>query len=393
MSRKLNPALVFFVLFVVLSGWNSFLLAQSRNNQPASRRSRPQGQTLRIEKPSPELMRALENWYRGTSQIKTLEGYHSKYTYNEVFAVEKRGIGRFYYETPDKGRIQIVPAKIPPGAKAARRARKPPFRRFALQADRAVEWACDGHMIYRIDPINKKGEYFKIPPKGQGRNIMEGPLPFLLGMPPQKALQRYKLKLLKDTKTEVWLDVIPRWKQDMAQYKQATIILQKDNYYLPSAVKLIDPTENLETVYTFYKTSVNKKPFLFPRQTIPEYIETLKGKFVFETPGGASSGSRNQSGRAKVPLRPNPMKTASLPGVIMPDLLGLKHADAVKKLKALGFQVKLHKGSVAKRAELLYRVQNQIPKPNSQIKRGSLVHLQLFVKAADLQKRTAAKPN
>ena len=53
--------------------------------------------------------RLLKTWHAGTNRIKKLEGKLSKYTYCEAFVVETRGVGRFFYERPDKGRIDITP--------------------------------------------------------------------------------------------------------------------------------------------------------------------------------------------------------------------------------------------------------------------------------------------
>ena len=97
----------------------------------------------------------------------------------------------------------------------------------------------------------------------RGQNIINGPLPFLFGMPPEKAKLRYQFTLLKENKQKVMLAVKPRWQQDAANWREAKVILDKNNRYLPEAVQLIDPTGNLETVYTFGRLIVDKTQIIF----------------------------------------------------------------------------------------------------------------------------------
>ncbi|MCH8820593.1 MAG: uroporphyrinogen-III C-methyltransferase, partial [Acidobacteria bacterium] len=107
------------------------------------------------------------------------------------------------------------------------------------------------------------GHGHPIPDRAQGRNIMDGPLPFLLGIPPDKALARYRLSVISETKTEVRLQIYPRWKSDSANYKSAKVVLSKTQNYLPSAVRMTDPSgKNKITVYVFDKMIVNNKGVL-----------------------------------------------------------------------------------------------------------------------------------
>lgn len=390
MSRMLTLSLAAMSLCALAHMTPNSATAQVRRPAQPTTRPAAKGQPTKPQAVDPDLMRVLEDWYRGTRQIKTLEGSHSKYTYNEVFAVETRALGKFYYATPDKGRIDIYPAKIVASEKSARYTKGSTRSRFALQQDKAELWICNGKMIARINPLTKKGDRFDIPPKAQGRNIMEGPLPFLLGMPPDVALRRYRLKVLKETEDEVWLQVHPRWAQDLKQYGVAKVVLKKKNFYLPSAVLMVDVTENLETVYTFYKMTPNKKAGL---------LDPIWGtKDPFEIPAGVklSPVGGNKAGRVRIAGPPNrPLKRGV--NVIrkpIPNLIGLSHADAALVIKKAGFKPKIHKGSVAKTAAQLYRVEDQSPKARVDLEVGQTVHLKLFVKAVDLkpQQRTAAKP-
>lgn len=365
----------------------------------------PQGQPMpggrvRIPARQPQVSQQLKNvlveWYQQTSQIKTLAGYHSKFTYDMTFNIEKRGAGRFYYEAPDKGRIDIGPGHIDPGEKSRRidpKTKKP----FALQAEQIVQWVSTGKNIYHIEPDKKKATRYPIPPKAQGRNIMDGPLPFLLGMPPNKAVQRYRLQIIKDkagrpmnNRNEVWLQVWPKWKSDAANYRQAKVILDKTNHFLPKAVQLTDPTGNMETVYTFYKTAVNTKSLLQKMFGRSPFDINLRGFRIANT-GTPIAANQKQPAPNKRPARKTRI-AAELKTV--PNLSGYPFKDARKHLEQLGFKVKFRRGSIAKKKELVYRVESQSPGPYRKARPGDEIVLTLFVTENDLRprKRTAAKP-
>ena len=78
-------------------------------------RSRLQSPELRVQKLDPKLKSALLKWELATSRIKTLKGEIYRYHREFVFNTEKRARGMFYYESPDKGRLDIYAAQIPKG--------------------------------------------------------------------------------------------------------------------------------------------------------------------------------------------------------------------------------------------------------------------------------------
>lgn len=452
MSRMLTVSLA-----ILLNGlMNQAIVTAAPAAQPG--RANVQQQ----KKANAQLMIVLNNWFNGTNQIKKLEGSHLKYVYNTVFKTERRSEGLFYHETPDQGRISMNPVKLP-------RNPKPKYRGFTVQADpEETVWACDGKSIYRVDERKKTVQQFSIPPKARGNNIINGPLPFLLGLPPARALQRYQLKIDKlvteiingkKIVTGVVLIIIPKLKADSVNYKQAKIFLDTQNFYLPKAVQLIDPTGNQETVYSFKDITVTKKngkvirppgilKILFPgkgQKNIPQYIAGLRKKkppykFViigapklalvpnlssmnFKTavqqlkklgfrvkmyPGKVPKNLKlvnhieDQNPPAGKRMRPGslvnllvyvkaPKLVAAPKLVVVPNLAKVGYSKAKKQLEALGFKVQQHKGSVTKDPYLAYHVQQQSPAAKTQVRKGSTVHLKLYIKPSD-QIRAVAKP-
>lgn len=426
--------------------------AQSNGSAGRARVTSPRKQPATAENVSPELMKILRDWFAATRKIERLEGEHRKFTYDYTFNIEKRGIGRFYYETPDKGRIDISPAKIAKGEVSKRHSRGRPF---TLQAEREEKWLSTGKEIYQVDPVNKKAVVYPIPDKAQGRNIMDGPLPFLLGMPPQKAIARFRLSIatfkrdgkehIRNNERDVCLKVYPRWKSDAANYREANVILQKKNNYLPSAVQLVDPSGNRKTVYTFGSMTVNKNQFLSnifgknwlkidlrgykveymgivkraPKRRIPkDLLPNVAGQPVnnaeqrltklglkVEFINGRLAKSIKEVGRVesqypfpftrfkpgqKVVLArfvdPRKHKVAQFQTV--PNLRHKYFKDAQKELKKLGFTVELRKGTVAAKQELTYCVQYQYPLFKGKTLKGTKFILTLYLP----KPRTAARP-
>lgn len=238
------------------------------NIQPAGGQSRPgqTGKTVQptvhaqasdppiVEQLSPELEQILQEWEEKSSRIKSLHGTHKRTVYNTVFEVEKIASGKFFLQTPDKGRIDLKGLEVAKGAKSARIGKSgSPYR---LEEDHAEKWICTGDEIVMVNDDEKTYEVMPLPDSVKGTNIINSPLPFLFGMKADDAKRRFQITLKSNSKAQAVLIVTPRMESDKQNYKQAFIMLEKENY-LPTAVKLFDPSGSLETVYVFETVKIN----------------------------------------------------------------------------------------------------------------------------------------
>jgi TIGR03009 family protein len=203
---------------------------------------------------SPELETILKDWERESSKIKSLHGRHWRFVYNKVFEVEKRSEGIFYLETPDKGRIDLAASKIAKDEKS--KVTGPSGRQYRLEPDRPEKWICTGDEIVVVNEEEKSFEVVPLPDEMKGKNIVNSPLPFLFGMKAEDTKRRFDLTLKSDSEKSAVIVAKPRFDSDRQNYKEAWIVLDKSRY-LPSAVKLFDPSGNLETVYSFEIVYVN----------------------------------------------------------------------------------------------------------------------------------------
>jgi hypothetical protein len=78
--------------------------------------------------------------------------------------------------------------------------------------------------------------------------------PFLLGMPVEPLRKQFKIELVHQTDTEVWLRFIPKRLADAGLFERATLILSRDRY-VPKAIQMIDPT-GLETVHVLQNVQI-----------------------------------------------------------------------------------------------------------------------------------------
>lgn len=208
---------------------------------------------------SPELETLLKQWEQKSSQIKILEGKHKRTTYNLVFETEQLASGVFYLETPDKGRIDLVGTKPKNNEKSSRLGKSGhPFR---LEEGHGEKWICSGQEVIAVNEEEKSYQVMPLPKDVQGDNIVKSPLPFLFGMKADEAKQRYRMVLKSNTDKGAMLVIRPRLQIDQQNYSEAWVMLDKTTY-LPSAVKLFDPSGNLETVYKFEDVKINRKSLI-----------------------------------------------------------------------------------------------------------------------------------
>ena len=327
-------------------------------------RSRLQTPDLRVQKLEPRLKAALVKWELATSQIKTLKGEIYRYHREFVFNTEKRGRGMFYYESPDKGRLDIFAVQIPKGTKSSvqqparrdpRTGKVTPARTISLavSGDNPEKWICDGTQVLEVDDVDRTGTSHRIPADYRGRRIMDGPLPFLFGMPPDKAIRRYHMSLLGESEDEVWIRAFPRWKQDAVNYREATVILDTATY-LPKHVRLTAP-DNTQTIYSFFRLKVNSRLEAFAK--------------VF----GSS------------PFRPNLNRyrvMASQSDPLVPSVIGMPWKKAQSVLTAAGYKVKFSAGVPASKKDLTYVIYQQAPRQQAALAPGSQIQLTFFAKPA-----------
>ena len=379
--------------------YSSAALAQARPSakSPVAPVSRAQAD----DSSSPELEKLLHNWAASSEKIKRLEGEHLRRVYDTVYEIEKLSQGRFYYETPDKGRINITPVEITKEMLARREKGVEPSKKkkdgtpFDLKSDDDECWACDGLRVYELEVARKEARVAQLPSEMQGANIMDSPLPFLFGMPPDKAKRRFEMSLsrpLDPASGRAYLSILPRLTQDAGNWASADVILDLRTF-LPIAVQLVDPAGTKITVYSFSSLKVNENEWIdkwFDKQDPKtRFTPDLRGFNINSSDGGqpeqvaqrGSEDSRTQADASRaMPPKEEPPRLVNVQGML--------HSDAVIQLERQGLKrikgnpeannIVLEAGPAAKKEADIFTVQSQDPPAGTPLQKGMKVRLTIW---------------
>ena len=344
-----------------------------------------------------ELDRILEFWSASSEDITRLQGKHFRIVYDTAFEVEKQSEGEFAYEKADKGRLDISPVAVTPQLVAAREqevmkakaeGRKPSVRvgkngkPYTLVLEQPERWSCDGQRVYSMDMEKSEAIVAQLPADMQGKNIMDSPLPFLFGMPPEKAKHRFTIFFTNgqfDPKSgKAKLTIYPRLPQDATNWRQADVILDLKEF-LPTAVQLLDPAGTKITVYRFQDFMKNGEGWIgswINANAKTRFTPDLRD-FQVQVVGEERPGEMAENA-AKPPIGDG---EAALVNVS-----GLNHNDAVKQLERQGLkrvkgdanQIVLEAGPAAKNANDVFTVKSQEPAAGTPLKPGMKVKLTIY---------------
>lgn len=262
----------------------------------------------------PALESFLKQWELKSSKIKTLSGTHQRMVYNKVFQTEAVSKGKFFLETPDKGRIDLEGVKPKKDEKSERVG--PNGAPYRLEEGTGEMWICTGQEIIAVDQSEKTYHIMPLPKDVQGQNIVHSPLPFLFGMKAEEAKARYDITLKGENAEKAYLRIIPKLESDRQNYSEAQVLLEKVNY-LPTAVKLIDPSSNLETLYKFDGLKVNERAGILQRifgEDDPFHPNLKNHKLIITAADGTDPAAPTQNGRPAQPQNARPgQPTATRP--------------------------------------------------------------------------------
>ncbi|MCA9057966.1 MAG: PASTA domain-containing protein, partial [Planctomycetaceae bacterium] len=318
--------------------------------------------------------------------------------YDLELEIERIADGRFWYQKPDKGRIDVEPVKITPSMIQQREQGAIPARMkadgkpFTLKPGKAQKSICDGQRVYEIDEAAKTAHIANLPAQMMGDNIMDSPLPFLFGMPPEKAKERFRMELFRETDRangRAYIRAYPRTNKDSG-WVRAEIILDL-RQYLPVAVQLTNNTGNELKCYAFGRLKVNESQsrWLGFGSRDDVFRPNLKDYQVIVVGTDEAAPPQNQ---AALPGNAAPGRPV---GPVVPNLVGKAYQDALAELQALGLprdkdnpennRVSVQAGQPARVPADVYRVEKQSPQPGTPILPGTRVTITLLTKPGTTQ--------
>jgi len=258
----------------------------------------------------PTLEEVLSKWEEATSNIKTIEMRFHRWVYHHTFEVEKRSTGTFFYEAPNRGRLEIREAEASQSAVSKKKNQQGESYKFL--PEQPETWIWTGTKILWIKEKNRSYTSWLIQDTKESSNLDWISLAVMQNMPkPQNALpaivdgsskdlkQNFDIKLLKITDEHIWLELLPRESAVREQFKRIRIILDSETYQT-TAAQYLDPAGTTETVYSFSDLKLNSPKPLNDKRLKPD-LNGYQGE-QFPKPVKA--------------LKPRPLPVAAVVGVV-----------------------------------------------------------------------------
>ena len=221
--------------------------------QPVAQPGAPWGQL------SPQLQahtdKVLNFWEFHSSKIVRYRCDFTRWEYDQVFHATKFQTvseGRIMYAKPDKGLFEV--SKLHQG-------RKQPDGtiQYNLQQSTDLEkWICDGKTIFQFDHRNKRLNVQPIPANLQGKQIVEGPLPFFFGAKAEQIKSRYWVRVKPEVRDKFWIEAIPKRQKDAANFTRIDVVIPDDEAFLPKAIIMHHPGGS-RTTFEFSNRESNWK--------------------------------------------------------------------------------------------------------------------------------------
>lgn len=203
-----------------------------------------------------ELDITLKSWETSSAAVKTFHSDFIRWEYDPVWgpqnSAKTEAAGVVRYQAPDKGLFQITAAKN----------YNTTTSKFDPSTDisQLEHWVCDGTYVFHVDHRTKQMLKTELPPNMRGTQIADGPLPFVFGQKADKLKARYWVRIVTppDVKDQIWLEAIPKYQADAANYKKVDLILDAKKLS-PLAIQTHDPNPqtNIRVVYQFSGHKIN----------------------------------------------------------------------------------------------------------------------------------------
>jgi TIGR03009 family protein len=190
-------------------------------------------------------------WERRNAAVSTWSCAFHKWEYNAWSPVDAKGerlaftesTGELKYAAPDKGLYRVKESKQ----------WSPEARRYEVRGGDAGEhWVCNGESIYEFRHTERQLRETKLPAEMRGKAISDGPLPFVFGAKADTLKKRYWMRLITpaDVRDQVWLEALPRYQADAANFSKVELILQARDL-MPFAIQIHKPGGQDRDVYQF----------------------------------------------------------------------------------------------------------------------------------------------
>jgi TIGR03009 family protein len=207
------------------------------------------------------LEQILLKWEKQSDKVKTFKCSFTRWEYDSAFgnpkenSLKSTGHGHIKYRAPDCGEYGVTSLEEFDPATGVTRPK----------TEGLDHWLCDGKAIFEFNAEKKQLIERRLPPELRGQAISDGPLPFIFGAKAEQLKRRY---WMRDTTPKeqigkkIWLEAIPKFQQDAANFQSATVILN-DADCLPEGLRIFLPGGKANTDYFFESPKANDLTAVF----------------------------------------------------------------------------------------------------------------------------------
>ncbi|HJN10254.1 MAG TPA: TIGR03009 domain-containing protein [Pirellulaceae bacterium] len=223
--------------------------------------------------------------------------------------------GKIQYASPDKGlfKAEVIKHRTPPKQPGGE-----PGWEDQVGGPRE-HWVCDGESIFEFNHSLKQLIVRPLPPGMKGKQIAEGPLPFMFGAKAAQIKRRFWVRVVTppNTKKEYHLQAVPRTLQDAQNFRELLIVIAEKDF-LPKAMVLLH-LNNAKTSYEFQNREVNWNTTLediniFKRAFFAPALPARDWKKVVVPTEQAAAGPARQAARGAAVRPPfGPVRQAQTP--------------------------------------------------------------------------------
>jgi len=174
--------------------------------QPPSRQPAPPAEPARDNK----LDGYLREWEKAMQSVQSLAAQLERTDVNKTFGSKDIYVGTAQFLKPNLALLAMAKKEKP---------------------DVLVEkFVCSGTNLYQYFPQQKEIRVHPLPQPKQGQVADDNILSFLFGMKADEAKRRYDMKLAKEDQWYIYVEILPRFDADKADFHRARLVLLKDNF-------------------------------------------------------------------------------------------------------------------------------------------------------------------
>tara|TARA_B100000945_G_scaffold187162_1_gene150165 strand:- start:665 stop:1624 length:960 start_codon:yes stop_codon:yes gene_type:complete len=236
--------------------------ARKDSRQQASQAVQPPSFLPLSEKHQDYIQRVLLYWQNHTEKIDHYRSNFERWQFDTVYGPPNTfktfSTGKVRFADPDKGLFKVEKVLTYQPATAQTKAIYK-----EVPGTHGEFWVCDGKNIFEYDYLNKRLIQQVLPAQLQGKNIINGPLPFLFGCNAEDIVNRFWLRAItpQNVKGEIWLEAYPKTIHDAGNYQKVHIIIDNKDF-LPKGMVIFDRSyekgkNHSRTVFNFKQREIN----------------------------------------------------------------------------------------------------------------------------------------